>query len=365
MSAPPTTASVDARRPRRTYSVWIDIENPPQVQYLVPLVHAFHERGAQVTVSARDYGIALDLLRQQDIAFHPIGRHFGASKLAKVAGNLRRTAVLAHRMKRIGRPDVVVSASRSAALAARLLRIPSFVLCDYEYVNLAAFRVSRSYVVHPDVIDPEKFQARGVDANRLVSFHGIKEDLSFAYIDLDAVRPADLPSGPDGDRLRILMRPPAEESHYHRGESTVFARNVLAHFAARDDCTFYFSPRYDWQQMSLDEHDWRIPPVVLTRPLPFVSLLKAVDLVISGGGTMTREAAYLGIPAISIFQGAASQVDEFLESEGRLMIVREPDALEHIELANFHRRRPLRRNPDAAHEIAATIESIAPTRRTR
>ena len=36
--------------------VWIDIENPPQVQYLMPVATAFEEIGADVLVTARDYG---------------------------------------------------------------------------------------------------------------------------------------------------------------------------------------------------------------------------------------------------------------------------------------------------------------------
>ena len=45
--------------------VWIDVENPPQVQYLYPFVEAFRNRGAEVLLTARDYGNALELLRMR------------------------------------------------------------------------------------------------------------------------------------------------------------------------------------------------------------------------------------------------------------------------------------------------------------
>src|SRR5207249_3809437 len=49
------------------------------------------------------------------------------------------------------------------------------------------------------------------------------------------------------------------------------------------------------------------------------------DLVVSGGGTMNREAAALGVPVYSIFRGKTGAVDSKLEQEGRLIMVRSVD----------------------------------------
>ena len=53
-----------------------------------------------------------------------------------------------------------------------------------------------------------------------------------------------------------------------------------------------------------------------SKAVPFVPLLKAVDLVICSGGTMLREAAYLGVPAYSIFKSRIGGVDRYLASIG-------------------------------------------------
>jgi len=45
------------------------------------------------------------------------------------------------------------------------------------------------------------------------------------------------------------------------------------------------------------------------------------DLVISGGGTMNREAAALGIPVYSIFRGEIGAVDRYLSNSGRLVLI--------------------------------------------
>ena len=42
------------------------------------------------------------------------------------------------------------------------------------------------------------------------------------------------------------------------------------------------------------------------------------DFVVSGGGTMNREAAALGVPVYSIFRGKTPSIDRYLSDSGRL-----------------------------------------------
>jgi hypothetical protein len=43
--------------------------------------------------------------------------------------------------------------------------------------------------------------------------------------------------------------------------------------------------------------------------------------VISGGGTMNREAAALGVPVYSIFAGEIGAVDRYLANSGKLTLI--------------------------------------------
>ena len=45
------------------------------------------------------------------------------------------------------------------------------------------------------------------------------------------------------------------------------------------------------------------------------------NLVFSGGGTMNREAAALGIPVYSIFKGRIGAVDQYLAANGRMVLI--------------------------------------------
>ncbi len=57
--------------------------------------------------------------------------------------------------------------------------------------------------------------------------------------------------------------------------------------------------------------------VVPTTAVDSLSLMYAADLVIGAGGTMTREAALLGTPTVSVFAGRTPAVDVWLERHGR------------------------------------------------
>ena len=58
-----------------------------------------------------------------------------------------------------------------------------------------------------------------------------------------------------------------------------------------------------------------------SRALNGLDLIWHSDLVISGGGTMNREAAALGVPVYSIFRGPIGAVDRYLAERGRLILV--------------------------------------------
>lgn len=339
--------------------LWIDIENAPQVQYLLPVAEAAQSLGAHVVVTARDYGETFTLLDDRSASYRKVGEAYGPSTIAKGRGVIRRVLSL---VRALGteQPDVLVCASRAAVIAARIMRIPSYAVLDYEFVDTRIFRLAQATILHPDVISTDVLTRQGLAPRRLVSFRGLKEDLTFANVDLDAADTADLGPRP-GDVPRVLVRPAAEESHYFRPESRELALQALEHLAGQD-AQVIFSPRYERQAQDLELVGWTLPPIVLRRPLPFVSLLKAVDAVLCSGGTMFREAAYLGIPAYSIFQGRLGAVDLHLEAVDRAAIIRSAAELSRIRI---ERRAgplsPLRSNVALADEIARRVLNASPS----
>jgi predicted glycosyltransferase len=335
--------------------VWIDIDNPPQARYLLPLVRRFEEAGHDVLLTARAYGDTFAILRSEGATFEPIGSSFGKGTGRKIYGLVKRTRQLVAFLERESvRPDLVVTGSRSASLAARKLGISSFVVIDYEYVNLLVYRLAGSYILHPDVIDSEVLERRGIRRERLMPFNGLKEDIAFADVDLFAVTPHEFGDGGESTP-RVLFRPPAEESHYYRSESRDLALEILR-FLAAQGARIVFSPRYSEQVSYLDEVPaWQEEPIILRDPVPFVALLKGVDAVVSAGGTMLREAAYLGVPAYSIYRGKIGAVDRYLASIDRLTLVASTADFSRVELARKATISPIRTDDSAAEDLINMI----------
>lgn len=342
--------------------VWIDIDNPPQVQYLVPFEEAFRSSGAHVVLTARDYGNALELLAQREVSFDAVGKELGRSKIVKAVGLLRRARALASLVGRERAPDVLLSASRASALAARWMGIPSFVIADYEYANSSFYRLTGSTILYPDVIDPAPLLASGISRDQLIAFRGLKEDISLAGIDVDEVVPYRFPEIQNDTLVRVLFRPPTETSHYYEPKSRDLALRTLEHLAPQSEAVVVFLPRHPWQQDDLARLEWRNEPVVLDRAVSFVSLLKAVDLVVCSGGTMLREAAYLGVPAYSILKSRIGGVDRYLASIGRARLINSPDELSALELRKAPSLSPLRSNPGLLDELVEIVlERTLPT----
>jgi predicted glycosyltransferase len=335
--------------------VWVDIDNPPQTRYLLPLARRFEEVGHDVVVTARDYGDTLAILESEDVDFEAIGSSFGKGLRRKLVGLKDRAGKLrafAHGQPQ--RSDLVLTGSRSATLAARTLKIPSFVIVDYEYVDLLVFQLSGTNILYPDVIDGARFRRRGIRAHHLIPFEGLKEDISFAGVHLPSVPTHDF-GRPNGSAPYVLFRPPAEDSHYYRGESGDLSFSLLQYLAQKG-VTVVFSPRFDWQINYLNAVGrWQVDPVVLQAPVPFVSLLKGVDAVVSAGGTMLREAAYLGVPAYSIFRSRTGAVDRYLASVDRLSILRSPADFERIELKPRGSLIPLREGSSSAEKLVERL----------
>src|SRR5690606_10858118 len=117
--------------------------------------------------------------------------------------------------------------------------------------------------------------------------------------------------------------------HYHNPEAEVLFERVMDRLLSVPDLKTVMLPRGKSQQASIREKypQWfKDDRVVIPKGVVNgLNLLWHSDLVVSGGGTMNREAAALGVPVYSIFRGKIGAVDRALASQGRLVLVERPE----------------------------------------
>jgi len=314
--------------------VWIDLENSPHVPFFLPWIDWLHEQGHEVYLTARDLSQTHELLRLHGLPFDAVGGHAGGGRLQKAARVLARAADLARRVRsrRIGL--ALGHGSRAQVIAAAGLRIPSITFLDYEYVSLKVFGLFCRRVCFPDAVPSDVLRARGVAPERLISYPGYKEQL---YLNPETDRPR-----PEMPPL-ILVRPPARRAHYHTPLSERLYDRLLERLAREAaGARVLFLPRYEDDRIALGELADRHDHFEVAREVALGrELILRASLVVSGGGTMIREAAVLDVPAASFFGGPVGGVDRALTKAGRLRMLRCEEDVDRLPLPTSAGRMPV------------------------
>lgn len=340
------------------------MDNAPHVHVLRPIIVELERRGHRVDITARDYGQTLPLLEYYGLEAQRIGRHGGKNKFRKYVNFLTRTlSLFFFALDR--RYDAAFShGSRSIVPAARCLRIPLVSLSDYEHTTFPHFMLMWiNLLLFPDVIPSSIFTENGVPSDRVCGYPGLKEDLYVHDFQPDPSFLDELNIDPKS--ILILMRPPATMAHYAVEQSSIVFERVLEYLCGLSHVQIILLPRTSQQGAELEALVEKrrytniiIPDKVYNGP----SLIWHSDLVISGGGTMNREAAALGVPVYSIYQGPIGAVDRHLIETGRLIHVKDIADLRRIPLVKTTPRGKIPRSEIGARLadfIASRILDIA------
>jgi hypothetical protein len=302
---------------KKLQRIWIDLDNSPHVPFFRPIIKELRIRGYSLLLTARNAFQVSDLVDLYDISCRKVGRHYGKNKFMKALGLVVRSAQLLPMVVR-ERPDLAVShGSRAQMMAAKVLGIPSVVIADYEHVR---------HVTHPDwVIVPEVVSTEVASklANRVLKYPGIKEDVYTSDFQPDPEILTEL--GLKESDIVITVRPPATEAHYHNSESEKLFLAVMNRLGKTEGTRTVLLPRNDRQKAEIARQwpEWLQcgKMIIPGQALDGLNLIWHSDLVISGGGTMNREAAALGVPVYSIFRGKIGAVDRYLAQNGRLVML--------------------------------------------
>ena len=345
--------------------VWIDLDNTPHVPFFIPIIRELERRGHEVVLTARDAFQVCDLAKEKGLNFLSVGRHYGKNRVMKITGLAWRSLQLLPFYLR-QRPRLALShGARSQNLISNLLGVPTVMIADYEHAQTVPCTHPRWTIV-PEVLSPEGLPSK---VSRIRYYRGIKEDV---YV--PEFKPASSLLGELGlreDEMIVTVRPPANEAHYHNPESDVLFHELMSRICRTPDIRAVLLPRNAQQEQSFRSNypGWfeDARTVVPAWAVDGLDLLWISDFVVSGGGTMNREAAALGIPVYSIFRGKEGAVDLMLEEQGRLSMIRDKD---EVWSKILFIRRDKSRPPDSAprpalQDIIDHIESIIRIERIR
>lgn len=310
--------------------IWIDLENTPHALFFPPIIERLRESGDEIVVTARDCAQTLELLDLAGVAYRHVGTQPRGPQPVKAASVLARAARLAVLHRGAGIDVSVSHSSRSHVLASALLGIPVVTLLDYEYAALGVFTRFSETMLVPEAIPPGRIAPVG-RGPRVVSYPGFKEQVYAVPEPPDPALRERLELDPE--TVAVVVRPPATRAHYHDPASDRMERAVLDRLAdAAPQARTLVLPRYPEQARAIARRYDASAVRVLDHPVPGRALLALADLVVSGGGTMVREAVAMGVPAYSIFQSRMGAVDADLVARGKMIHLDGPGAVSRLRI---------------------------------
>jgi predicted glycosyltransferase len=329
-------------------TIWIDICHPPQAVFYIPIALILKRKGYALLITVQENQESFALLKNAGLDFIPAGKKYGRNRFLKSWGLLERSIKLSN-IVRSARIWIGVSqGSPYQIVVCRILGIPNVAVGDNEHTDWFFVKFAQKLIL-PEAI-PE--WAIRVPMNRVYRLKGLKEEAYLSGFIPDPLFPAK--QGWKSSFLYVTLRPPARQAQYHHAFTENFFNLLVSRLLAIKNLCIVFLPR---SQSDTETLFGRFPGigsrlVVPDKVVDGLNLVYHSDAVFSGGGTMSREAALLGVPAYSYFQGNSLAVDRYLIRKGRLHWIRNESDIEKL---NVKKRNRFRQMTSVGNPLIGTI----------
>ena len=303
--------------------IWIDITNTPHVNVLMPIIRHL-EKDHELFFTARDFSETLPLLKKNGITPIVYGKYKGKSRIKKVMGMLGRMWTMLFKLPKF---DLALSLGGNYTSAIAFLRGKKSIVFSDNDISFKFFSFSMgSFFIFPYYFKYQKIQKKyRIKDSQIKTFNGFKEDIYIAEFEPD---PAFLEQLPFRDFITI--RPENLKASYVPKDSTTIVPQLFEVFK---DMNILFLPRYEEEKKYAEGYANVWYP---NGPLSGLDVCYNTKAMLTGAGTFAREAALLGVPAVSFFPSPVFlSVDEAMQELGIEFKSRDPEAIrEYVNTAS-------------------------------
>ena len=338
--------------------IWIDITTPKQVMYFNRLIKIFREKGHKVLITSRIYYELTQMLKSYKIDARILGKHGGKTLKGKLLASLDRAKKLLDLVSE-ETPDLLISlTSDVAARVAFGLKIPQITCSDTPW----AFAVNKLSIPYanklyaPKATSYEDWRPFGVLEEDIIYYDAVDAAAWIKYLkpNQNVLKELNL----DKEKPIVVLRP--EETYaayvleFGIKEPIIFPtiRAILANFT---DIQIVALPRYKEHSEIFKKH-FQDKIVVPERTIDVPSLLAFASLEMGYGGTITQEAAILGVPAISCYPEPL-WCDTYLKEKGLLYKANTPEDAAKISVKILkNREKYLKHHKELAKKVLQEME---------
>lgn len=307
--------------------VWLDILTPKQANFFWGLHHRLISKGFKTVLTTREYREVNELLDLKDLKAIQVGRHGGGELGDKLLESSKRVSALAAVMEE-QKPDVAISfSSPEAARVAFGLKMPHYCVCDSPHAE-AVCRLTvplSKKLFTPWVVPVRAWAKYGIAPRDIVRYHAL-DPIVWLPTHSSSMN---IPDGLNLDISKpiIVVRTPEEFAAYLTDRPSNLSNRVIDVIGKileiDEGLQIVVLPRYDVQRERLKKR-FGNRVIVPEHIIDAIPLMRASSVFVGGGGTMTAEAAMLGVPVISYYPGDATFVERFLINRGLAERVLDP-----------------------------------------
>jgi hypothetical protein len=301
--------------------IWVDIVTPPQAFFFHSVATAMEREGHEFYFTAARYGETPRILtilgrRHKVRGTHRAGRFTtweAARRIYQVLGRLHPF-------------EAAFSSAATAPIVSRLAGKLCYAFTDNEspkawYNQLITFRLADK------IFCPESIRSLGTGDGRMIHYPGFKEDI---YV-------ADYQPDPDFQNHvpvheYIALRAEALDATYVSAKRSIVPE-IVKELINREYNILYL-PRQRDPFRAKQARVFR-----LDEPLNGLDITWNAQAVLTGSGTLAREAASLGVPAVSFYPEKLLSVDQELVNQGKVLHTRDPHEIADYVEANLSRPR--------------------------
>lgn len=303
--------------------IWIDLTNSPHVNFFSKIIRDL-QREHEVILTCRPLANTIELLNIEGFEYSIVGSHYGANKIYKILGFVIRVCQL---FKFLRKTKIDLSVSHSSyysPVVSRLLGAPCVYLNDNEHAkgNIIAFAFAEKVLV-PEAFPVKRIASSNKSPKKFIQYPGVKEGVYLWHFCPEKNSDSSLESlGLDPHQRTIFIRPEPWAAHYYRGKKD-FLDKLICDLA--EDNNVVILPRGEAQEGHYRQEKFS-SAFVVHGSVRLSDIVTRCNLFIGAGGTMTREAAVLGMPTISVYQDKLLDVDKYLIVQKRIIHNSNPDS---------------------------------------
>jgi predicted glycosyltransferase len=280
-------------------TIWFDFANSPQVKFYAKIINEL-KKEHNVLLTCRPLANTTELLDMEGLEYHIIGKHYGLSKFKRIVGIFRRVFLLWIFLRKQNIDVGVSHSSFYQPIVSWLLGKRSIYINDNEHAAWNPISIRLATVA----LFPEPLKQVIIDRNwkskgEIILYPGIKEGVYLWDYQQKLSK---------SEKKRIYIRTEPWNADYYKGDlnfideliiglANKYEVNILPR--GENPIKHYSAPKF--QSVKLHK-----------KSLEQYEIFNNCDLFIGAGGSMTREAATVGIPTISIYQDTLLSVDKFL-----------------------------------------------------